>query len=145
MSTVAFGPVELFVLKFPQAGLPSRFKQAVAEVLESGAVTLLDIVVAQRLEDDRLEVIEFDALSDHLEITSLELNAQGLIGDEDLAEVAADLPVGETAVVIAIEHTWARQVVGSMMDAGASVVLTERIPAAVVNEVALLAGLDDVA
>ncbi len=142
MSTAAFGPVELFILSFPQPELPTRFRQAVAEVLESGAVTLLDIVIARRLEDERLEIIEFDALSDHLEITSLELNAQGLIGDEDLAEVAADLPVGETAIAIAIEHTWARQVVGSMMDAGASVVLTERIPATVVNEVALLAAID---
>lgn len=141
MTASAFGPVELFVLSFPQPELPSGFTRAIAEIVDTGAVTLLDLVVVRRPDEEQIEVVEIADLGDHLEMNSFELGAQGLIGDEDLHELAGGVPVGETVVAVAIEHTWARRAVGALMDAGASVVTTERIPATVVNEVADLAAI----
>jgi hypothetical protein len=142
MSTDPYGPVELFVLRFPQQRLPGAFREAVTEALTGGAVTLLDLTVIRRLDGGEIEIVELDALGDELDLNVTDLGAQGLIADEDLQELAGDLDAAGTAVVLAIEHTWARRVVGSMFDAGATVVESERIPAAVVNEIAALAVLD---
>ena len=105
-------------------------------------MTLLDLAVIRRLDDGEIEIVEIDVLGDELELSVTDLAAQGLLADEDLRELASELDAAGTAVVLAIEHTWARRVVGSMFEAGATVVESERIPAAVVNEIAALAVLD---
>jgi hypothetical protein len=139
MAAEPFGPVELFALSFPQSRLPQGFRDSVAEVLESGVVTLLDLAVLRRSADGGLEVIELESVGDELELTSVELPAQGLIGEEDLETLAGELDASGTTVVLAVEHSWARRVAASVLQAGATVVANERIPAAAVNEVAALA------
>src|ERR1700753_4025993 len=135
MSAAPYGPVELFVLSFPQSQLPAGFRSAVTDALAGGAVTLLDLAVIRRLDDGAIEIVELDALGDELELSVTDLAAQGLIADEDLQELAGGLDAAGTQVVLALEHTWARRVVGSMFEAGATVVESERIPATVVNEI----------
>ena len=142
MTEHAFGPVELFVLSFPEPGIPEGVRSAVADVMKSGAVTLLDLAVVRRAGDG-IEILELDTVGDDLRLIETELSAQGLIGEEDLEEIAADVPADGAVVVFAIEHTWARQVVGAVFAAGATVIATERIPADVVNEVADLAELPE--
>ncbi len=142
MPTDLFGPVELFMISFPEERVPESFRTAVLDVLEGGAVTLLDLTVIRKQTDGGLELLELDVIGDQLELKDIQLSAQGLIGDEDVAQLAGGLPDSGTTLVLAIEHTWARRVVGAVFDAGATVLATERIPAEVVNEVAALAELD---
>lgn len=138
MAVDTFGPVELFVVRFPQERIPESFRSSVLGVLAGGAVTLLDLMVIHHTEQG-LELLELEMLGDEVDLTSVELPAQGLIGDEDLEAVAEDLAVGTTALVLAIEHTWARSVVAAVRESGAEVIANERIPADVVNQVVALA------
>ena len=119
---------------------PDSFRSSVRRVVESGAVTLLDLAVVRR-SGDGIEILELDTIGDTLRLTEIEPPAQGLIGDEDLEALAAEIPDGGTTVAIAIEHTWAREVVGAVLSSGAEVVAAERIPADVVNTIADLAEL----
>ena len=82
-------------------------------------------------------------VGDEVDLTAVQLPAQGLIGYEDLQALADGLQVGSTALVLAIEHTWARTVVAAGRESGAEVIATERIPADVVNQVIALAQSDD--
>lgn len=43
-------------------------------------------------------------------------------------------------LVLAIEHTWSRQLVSAAIAADAEVILHERVPAVVVNDIAARAG-----
>jgi hypothetical protein len=138
MAVDTFGPVELFVVRFPQERIPESFRSSVLGVLAGGAVTLLDLMVIHHT-DQGLELLELEMLGDEVDLTAVELPAQGLIGDEDLESLAEDLEVGTTALVLAIEHTWARSVVAAVQESGAEVIANERIPASVVNEVVALA------
>ena len=140
MAADAFGPVELFVIRFPQERIPESFQSSVLNVLARGAVTLLDLTVIHRNEQG-LEVIELENAGDEIDLTAIELPAQGLVGDEDLEALTDELEIGTTALVLAIEHTWARDVVAAGLESGAEVIATERIPAEVVNEVVALAEL----
>jgi hypothetical protein len=142
MAADTFGPVELFVICFPQEQVPKSFRSSVLNVLAGGAVTLLDLTVIHRT-DQGLEMLELEMVGDEIDLTAVELPAQGLVGNEDLTALADGLEVGTTALVLAIEHTWAREVVGAVRESGARVVATERIPADVVNDVVALAQSPD--
>ncbi|MFC8922941.1 DUF6325 family protein [Cellulosimicrobium sp. NPDC057127] len=143
MASSSFGPVEIVVLAFPAERVPAEVQTAVRDVLAAGTVTLLDLAVVRRAESGDVEVLELADLGDHVALTDVVLPGAGLAGEEDLDEVAAGLAPGTNALVLVVEHTWARGVLGAARDAGGVVLLSERIPAEVVNEVAALAAAQD--
>ncbi|WP_454042090.1 DUF6325 family protein [Cellulosimicrobium sp. Marseille-Q8652] len=143
MASSSFGPVEIVAIAFPSDRVPSGVQTAVADVLAEGTVTLLDLAVVRRSENGDAEFLELTDLGDEIEITDIELSGAGLAGEEDLDEVAAGLAPGTSALVLVVEHTWARGVVGAAADADGVVLFSERIPAEVVNEVADLALAED--
>lgn len=104
-------------------------------------ITLLDLTVVKRRLDGSVEVTEIESLGDEFDLTVLEATGTGLLGDEDLDDIAADLPPGTSALAILLENTWARSIAAAVIDSGATVIAAQRIPADVVNEVAELAGL----
>ena len=143
MATSTFGPVEIVAIAFPADRIPADVQTSVLEVLAAGTVTLLDLAVVRRSEDGDVELLEVTDLGDELEITDVALTGAGLAGEEDLDEIAGGLAPGTSALVLVVEHTWARGVVAAANDAGGVVLLSERIPAEVVNEVADLALVED--
>jgi uncharacterized membrane protein len=143
MATSTFGPVEIVAIAFPTDRIPAGVQASVLEVLAEGTVTLLDLAVVRRSDAGDVEVVEVTDLGDELEITDVELTGAGLAGEEDLDAVAAGLAPGTSALVLVVEHTWARGVIAATTAADGVVLLSERIPAEVVNEVADLALVDD--
>lgn len=143
MATSTFGPVEIVAVAFPTDRIPAGVQASVLEVLAEGTVTLLDLAVVRRSDEGDVEVVEVTDLGDELEITDVELSGAGLAGEEDLDEVAAGLAPGTSALVLVVEHTWARGVIAATSAADGVVLLSERVPAEVVNEVADLALVDD--
>jgi len=143
MATSTFGPVEIVAVAFPTDRIPAGVQASVLEVLAEGTVTLLDLAVVRRSDAGDVEVIEVTDLGDELEITDVELTGAGLAGEEDLDAVAAGLAPGTSALVLVVEHTWARGVIAATSAADGVVLLGERIPAEVVNEVADLALVED--
>jgi hypothetical protein len=111
----------------------------VLDVAASGAVTLLDLAVVRRNEEGGLVILEAQDLGDEVDLVAVELPATGLTGDEDLREIAAEIDPGTSVLVLAIEHTWSRQLVSAAVAADADVILHERVPAAAVNEIAVQA------
>lgn len=143
MATSTFGPVEIVAVAFPSDRIPAGVQASVLEVLAEGTVTLLDLAVVRRSDAGDVEVVEVTDLGDELEITDVELTGAGLAGEEDLDAVAAGLAPGTSALVLVVEHTWARGVITATSAADGVVLLSERIPAEVVNEVADLALVED--
>ncbi|MFB7888234.1 DUF6325 family protein [Cellulosimicrobium cellulans] len=143
MATSTFGPVEIVAVAFPTDRIPAGVQASVLEVLAEGTVTLLDLAVVRRSDAGDVEVIEVTDLGDELEITDVELTGAGLAGEEDLDAAAAGLAPGTSALVLVVEHTWARGVIAATSAADGVVLLSERIPAEVVNEVADLALVED--
>lgn len=143
MTAERFGPADLYVVAFPEERVPDRVKEALLESLSSGVITLLDLTVIRRTNDGSVEVVEIENLGDEFDPTALDATSTGLIGDEDIDAMVAQMEPGTTALAILLEQTWARSIAGAVLDSGAAVLAAERIPAAVVNEVATLAGVGD--
>ncbi|MFD7307928.1 DUF6325 family protein [Promicromonospora sp. NPDC059942] len=135
----SFGPVELVGLAFDTPRIPPSVAQAVLDVAVAGAVTLLDLAVVRRDQAGDVEILEAQDLGDEIDLVAVELPASGLTGDEDLREIAAAVEPGTSVLVLAIEHTWSRELVTAAISADADVILHERVPAVTVNEIAALA------
>lgn len=141
MEAASFGPADLYVIAFPDEHIPEPVTTSLLRVLADGVITLLDLTVIRRTDDGRLDVLEVDVLGDEIDLTTVQLGGSGLVGQDDLDQIAESVPAGSSALVVLLEHTWARSIAAAVRDAGATVVATERFPAAVVNEVAESAGL----
>ena len=101
---------------------------------QAGTVRVLDLVVVSRVGEDEVQVSEVAA--DEVGIEVFDLAVPGLTGDEDIALLAESLEVGETAAVVALELVWARDLGAALAAEGSEVIAAERIPSAVVNEIA---------
>ncbi len=131
-----FGPVDVVAIGFPQPRVPGAVRAALLATLRTGAVTLLDLVVIRRAESGEVEILELIDLGEELGIADVVLARPGLAGQEDVDEIAEALALGTTAIVLVVEHTWARDLVATASDADAIVLVNERIPAPVVAAVA---------
>ena len=141
MTVDSYGPADLYVVAFPEDHVPAAVRQALLDTLASGVITLLDLTLIKKSADGSLQLVEIENLGDEFDLSVVNATSTGLIGDEDLDDVAAELEPGTSALAVLLENTWARRLAGAILGSGAVVVAAERIPAAVVNEVAELAGV----
>jgi uncharacterized membrane protein len=136
-----YGPADLYVVSFPQERIPQGVRDAMLATLSSGVITLLDLVVVRRQVDGSSEIVEIENLGDELDLSVIQASSTGLIGEEDLDELVAEVEPGTSVLAILFENTWARSIAAAVSDTGATVISAQRIPADVVNEVAELAGV----
>lgn len=133
-----FGPVELDVISLDRPAVSPAVLHALAKQVDAGVVQLLDLVVVARSEDGgTIETVEIDP--SEFGLANLEPLAPGLAADEDVLALAAQLPPGGAAAVVALELVWARELAAQLAADNSFVVATERIPAPVVNAIVELA------
>jgi hypothetical protein len=133
---VSIGPVELLVLKFPG----DRFRGAVAdsfqELVDSGLIRVIDAVFAKKSIDDGVRVFELDELEAEDTATFEPAIAEitGLLNRDDVETLTARLEPGASAAVMLFEDAWATKFRDAVAAADGEVVLAERIPRDVIDE-----------
>lgn len=138
MADFEYGPAEFIVAQF-DTDLPSpAVVEAILDLVASGTVRLLDLLIVRRGLDGSVELLELEEIGDQIGMADVQLEASGLAGDEDVAAIADLIEPGRAGAVLVIEHRWATELASRFFAAGGSVVHTERIPAPVVN--AIVAG-----
>ncbi len=135
MTEFEYGPVELYVVGFAGDRPDDGTLQAIGELIEGGEIRLLDLLVVSRHEDGAVFVTEFEDVSDAYGFGAVELEAVGLVADEDAKELAESIEPGHSGAILAIELLWAKRLASRFASSGGIVLQTERIPAPVVNAV----------
>jgi len=135
MAEFEYGPVEIVVVALQNERPSAGTLDALAELVETGQIRLLDALLVSRDQDGGLEAIEIEDLGDELDVTALELPASGLVGHDDVAEFAETIERGTSAVLLAVELVWAKRLASRFAEAGGVVLESVRIPAPVVNQV----------
>lgn len=128
------GPVEVAVLAFPGSQFKGEIVPAVAELVETGVVSILDLAIVTKQDSGEvtaLELADLDEDAQHV-FDQLDGEVSGLLSDEDLHLAAEALQPGSTAAIIVWENTWARRLVGAIQGAGGFLVAHDRIDAATV-------------
>ena len=104
-----YGPLEYVVIGFDGNRFTGEILPKLIEIEQQGCVRLVDLVFISKDEAGNLTLLEISDL-DEEEATAYEplLNEfHGLLTDEDVAEVALELPENSSAAVALFEHRWA--------------------------------------
>ncbi len=136
-------PVEYVVIEFPGNQFNGDVAPALAELIESGIVRLLDLLFVTKDESGKVgwfELGDFDSPVAQA-FDALEGTIGGLVSEEDVAEVADGLPNDCSAAILVWENAWAERFVAAVQGSKGEVLAHERIPAEVVQ--AAMAALED--
>lgn len=139
MVAFEYGPVELHLVGFEGDRPDPAVVAAIEELIEDGAVRLLDFIIVSKSEDGDITAIEIEEDDDRFGFGELVLAELGIAGDEDIEELAEMIPPGSSAAVIAYELVWAKQLAESFAASGSVMLRSERIPAPIVNQLVELA------
>jgi uncharacterized membrane protein len=135
MAEFRYGPIELYLLGFEGERPGPGVVEALTDLLESGTIRLLDIVLISKDEDGEVTVTEIEDETDVYGFGGVELGEVGIAADEDIDELAQLVPLGGSAALIAVELVYVRRLAERLSASGAVVLSAERIPAPVVNAI----------
>ena len=129
------GPVDYAIVAFPGNRFRGEIAPAIADLIEANTIRVIDIAfVGKNAGGDTVafELTELDPdVREALEGIGVEV--QGLLNEEDLDTVAAELEPDTSAALIVWENVWARRVTQAIRDAGGVLVEFERLPHEVVQ------------
>ena len=131
------GPVEILVVGFPGNQFNGDVAPALADLVESGMIRVIDLVFVTK--DDAGDVVGIE-LSDLEESTSAAFQPHveepsGLLSEEDIADLGADLPPNSSAAILLFEHVWATRFRDAVLDSGGEMLAAIRIPKEAIDEV----------
>jgi hypothetical protein len=124
------GPVDYAVIAFPGNQFKGEIGPAIADLVDSGTIRVIDIAFVGKSPDGdtvAMELTELDAeVQAGLDKAGIEVG--GLFNEDDLQDIADDLEPNFSAAVLLWENVWARKVSQAMRDAGGELVAFERLP-----------------
>jgi hypothetical protein len=129
-----YGPVEVYLIGFSGEHPGTAVLEAIVGLVRKDTVRLLDLLFVSRGGTGDLAVLELGEVADQYGLNELEVVEIGLLGTEDVDDLAVSIAPGSSAAVLVVEHVWAREFAEALYSAGGQVLQTERIPAPVVNE-----------
>jgi hypothetical protein len=128
-----FGPVDLYLLGLPGEQPDPAALTALTDLAATGVIRLLDLLLVSRSGAGETTIIEAAQIPGGFEIDVETLGATGLIGHEDIDGIAAVIPEGTAALLVAVELVYQRDLAAKTAASGAELIAYERIPAPVVN------------
>lgn len=100
------GPVEIIAIELPASGSTEPWEALLAAV-NAHAVRVLDLEFIHRTAEDEAEVLDAADLPETLgvDIPAFEGASSGLLDDDDIVDLLAEIDVGSTIAVLLVEHT----------------------------------------
>jgi hypothetical protein len=116
---MTIGPVSYTVIAFPGNQFNGNVAPEVAKLVADGTVRILDLVFVAK---------EFDQMDELAAFNDIDGEVGGLVNAEDLDHVAANLPEGNSALIILWEDLWAVPLVEAIRGSGGVLIDSARIP-----------------
>jgi len=134
---MSIGPVEILVISFPGNKFNGDVAPALAELVQTGLIRVIDLVFVAKDTVGDVVAVELSELDDetgsafrpHVEEPS------GMLAEEDIEDLAADLAPGSSAAILLFEHVWATRFQKAVVDSGGELVAAIRIPKEAIDEV----------
>jgi uncharacterized membrane protein len=136
------GPVEILEFVFPGNQFNGEIAPALGELVESGLIRIIDLVFVTKDADGDVVAIELGDVDDATSAAFGEHVGEpsGLLAEEDIADLAADLPPNTSAAILLFEHVWATKFRDAVLNSGGELVASIRIPKEAMDEVVAAAG-----
>jgi hypothetical protein len=133
---VPTGPVEMALIGFPGNRFDGSIIPALAELVDTGTVRVIDLVVVKKDAEGNVTAAELSQLDDDEAATFEALDGEigELFSDEDLAAAGAQLPPDSAAALLLWENSWATRLAAEVAGAGGLLLLHDRVPADAVRD-----------
>ena len=133
---MTYGPIDFLALEFKGNKFSGEILPALRELVENKIVRViaLVIVVVQDGKYQTLELQQMDAATIAI-FDPLQVEISGMIQVEDIEMICQELEDNTTAALLMVENLWAIKFGEAVLKADGRVVMHERIPMTVVNEV----------
>jgi hypothetical protein len=129
------GPVDYAVIAFPGNRFNGAIAPALADLVESGTIRLIDAAFVSKEANGDVVAFEFTELAPDVQeaLDALNIEVQGLFSDEELVAAGEELEPNTSAALLVWENVWARTVAQAIREAGGMLVAFDRIPHDVVQ------------
>jgi uncharacterized membrane protein len=127
----------MVVIKFPGNQFTGEIAPALAELVEDGLVRIIDLLFVLKEANGTVGVLEIDALGDAAAavIEPIAQTEDELLSQADGEHFGELLEPNSSALLILFENAWAARFTEAVRNANGEVLLNERIPRAVIEEV----------
>jgi uncharacterized membrane protein len=124
------GPVEYMVVDFPGNKFKGEIAPALAELVKSGTVRIIDLAFVAKDGDGNVAAMELEDLESQTgqAFQALEAEIGELVNQDDLMAVGEVLEPNSSAAVLVWEDVWAAKLAQAIRDAGGVVFDLERVP-----------------
>lgn len=137
---MTYGPIELLVIEFPGNQFSGEIIPALSELVDSGQIRVIDMLVAIKDGNGDVTVVEVSDLGDEVNqaLDALVDDWTGMLTTEDAILLSETLAPNSTVGLLMFENVWATQFATAVRNANGQVLLNERIPGAVIDELVSL-------
>ena len=131
---MSLGPIEVLMLRFPGNKFRGEIAPALADLVESGTIRVVDLLFAIKDADGELDVLELKDMEGDLSVFApMTSELADTLTEDDAKMLARSIPNNSSAAILLFENTWAKAFVDAVVRANGEVVLNERIPRAAVE------------
>jgi CheY-like chemotaxis protein len=133
---MSIGPVELLVVKFPGSHFRGEIAPALRQLVENETIRVIDILFAMTNDAGEVKVIELDDLDvdTYGKFDAVVRDVTGLLSHDDVTSIGQRLGPNSTGVVMLFENVWATRLRDAILAADGELVMVERIPKKVIDE-----------
>ena len=120
--------VEYVVMTTAELASTTSVARAIRELVESGQITVLDLVGVEVDTAGGYVAIEPEELSALTDLMSADGRVGGLLSEDDIALACGAMNPGTAALIMVAEDRWARPLADAVRASGGRVVGGERLP-----------------
>lgn len=133
---MSLGPIELLVVKFPGNQFRGEIIPELKELVEGGIIRIVDILFLHKGAAGQLTVLEINDLEAEMSglFDPIVSDVTKLLSNEDAAQLGNVLEDNSSAALMLFENTWATRLADALSNARGELVLSERIPRVVIDE-----------
>lgn len=123
------GPIDFIIVEFKNAKFKGEILKALEKATNDGTIAVLDLALVAKDKDGNVAAVELDQIDDEVitEFAKAKGLKSGMVGDDDIAEVASLLENDTAAGLLVIEHLWAKDLKKAIINAGGTLMAEGRI------------------
>jgi uncharacterized membrane protein len=137
---MSIGPVEYLIVGFPGNQFNGEIVPALANLVESGAIRIIDLLFISKDADGNVDAFEIEDHDDLSPFGVLVEELDGLLNDEDIEMAAEVLEPNSSAAFLVWEDCWAREFAQAVRGSGGQILAGERIPYQIIEEALVAVG-----
>jgi uncharacterized membrane protein len=137
---MAQSPVDFIVVRFPGTDFSSAVATSLKALIDANTIRIIDLLFLVKNADGDVQVHEITDLDDaaYAGWDSIVADISGYLVNDDALLLADSLEPNSSAVLVLVENTWADEMVRTIVEARGDVLISERIPRAIVDELVAL-------